>query len=59
MLVNIGISSDEPFLMSEMEIVHGFFNSFKNDDLEIKWGIKNNKKGERMSILTICTIDCQ
>ena len=55
MLISIGMSPEEPMMMEDMEIIHDFFESIHNENLEAKWGLKNNEEGERMSILTICT----
>ena len=55
LLISIGMSPEEPMMMEDMEIIHDFFESIHNENLEAKWGIKNNEEGERMSILTICT----
>lgn len=55
MLINIGMSSEYPLMMEDMEIIHDFFESIDNENMEYKWGLKHNKEGQRMSILTICT----
>lgn len=55
MLISLGMSQDNPLIMEDMEVINDFFESFDNDNIEAKWGVKNNEEGERMSILTICT----
>ena len=55
MLISIGMSPEEPMMMDDIEIIHDFFESIHNENMESKWGLKNNEAGERMSILTICT----
>lgn len=55
MLISIGMSQDSPLMMEDMEIIHDFFDSFDNDNLEAKWGVKNNEEGMRMTLLSICT----
>jgi hypothetical protein len=55
MLISIGMSPENPMIMEDIEIIHDFFESIDNENMESKWGIKNNEEGERMSILTICT----
>lgn len=55
MLISIGMSPEDPMMMDDIEIIHDFFESIHNENMESKWGLKNNEAGERMSILTICT----
>lgn len=55
MLIIIGMSPEDPMMMDDIEIIHDFFESIHNENMESKWGLKNNEAGERMSILTICT----
>lgn len=55
MLISIGMSPEDPMMMDDIEIIHDFFESIHNENMESKWSLKNNKAGERMSILTICT----
>ena len=57
MLISIGMSPEDPMMMDDIEIIHDFFESIHNENMESKWGLKNNEAGERMSILTICTKD--
>lgn len=56
-LISIGMSPEGPLMMEDVEIIHDFFESINNENMEVKWGIKNNEEGERMSILTICTTE--
>ncbi len=58
-LLSISMPKDEPLMMDDLEIVHNFFASFENKDIEFRWGIKYNEKGNWMSILAVCTKDCQ
>lgn len=55
LLISIAMSPEDPLMMDDIEIIHDFLESINNESLEVKWGIKNNEEGERMSILTICT----
>lgn len=55
MLISIGMSPEDPMMMDDIEIIHDFFESIHNENMESKWSLKNNEAGERMSILTICT----
>ena len=55
MLISIGMSPEDPMMMDDIEIIHDFFESIHNENMESKWGLKNNEARERMSILTICT----
>lgn len=55
MIISLGMSQDNPLMMDDMEIINDFFESFDTDNLEAKWGIKNNKEGMRMTALTVCT----
>ena len=55
MLISIGMSPEDPMMMDDIEIIHDFFESIHNENMESKWGLKNTEAGERMSILTICT----
>lgn len=54
MLTNIGMSLEYPLMMEDIEIINDFFESIDNEKKEYKWGLKHNKEGQRMSILTIC-----
>lgn len=49
------MSPEDPLMMEDIEIIHDFLESINNESLEVKWGIKNNEEGRRMTILTICT----
>lgn len=55
MLISIAMSPEDPLMMEDIEIIHDFLESINNESLEVKWGIKNNEEGGRMTILTICT----
>ena len=55
MLISIAMSPEDPLMMDDIEIIHDFLESINNESLEVKWGIKNNEEGGRMTILTICT----
>ena len=55
MLISIAMSPEDPLMMEDIEIIHDFLESNNNESLEVKWGIKNNEEGGRMTILTICT----
>ena len=55
LLVNIGMAAESPLMMDDMNALHEFFESFDNDDMEMKWGIKTNSEGLGMSMLVICT----
>ena len=55
MLISIGMSQDSPLMMEDLEVINDFFESFDNESLEAKWGIKNNDEGMRMTLLTVCT----
>lgn len=55
MLISLGMSQNNPLMMEDMEVVNDFFESFDNEILEAKWGIKNNDEGMRMTLLTVCT----
>lgn len=55
MLISIAMSPEDPLMMEDIEIIHDFLESINNESLEVKWGIKNNEEGRRMTILTICT----
>lgn len=55
MLISIGMSPEEPLMMEDIEIIHDFFESFDNENLEAKWGLRNNEDGMRMTLLTVCT----
>ena len=54
LLVNIGMAAESPLMMEDMNTFHEFFQSFDNEDLEIKWDIKTNAEGMGMTILVIC-----
>ena len=54
LLVNIGMAAESPLMMEDMNAFHEFFQSFDNEDLEIKWDIKTNTEGMGMTILVIC-----
>jgi len=55
MLMSIGMSPEDPLMMEDLEIIHNFFESINNENMEVRWGVNNNEEGERMSILTTCT----
>ena len=55
MLISIGMSPEEPLMMEDIEIIHDFFESFDNENLEAKWGLRNNEDCMRMTLLTVCT----
>lgn len=55
MLISLGMSQDNPLMMEDLGIIHDFFESFDNDSLEAKWGVRNNEDGTRMTLLTVCT----
>ena len=55
MLISIAIPPEIPLMMEDVELVHDFIESVTNENVEIKWGIKNSEHGNQMSILTICT----
>lgn len=57
LLVNIGMATESPLMMDDMNALHEFFESIDNDDLEIKWGIKTNAEGMGMTMLVICAHD--
>lgn len=57
MLISIGMSQDSPLMMEDMEVINDFFESFDNDNIEAKWGVRNNEDGMRMTLLTVCTKD--
>lgn len=54
MLISLGMSKDSPLMMEDMEIINDFFDSFENENLEIKWGVKNNEESKGMTLLTVC-----
>ena len=54
MLISLGMSQDNPLIMEDMEVINDFFESFDNDNIEAKWGVKNNEEGMRMTLLTVC-----
>lgn len=54
-LISLGISQDNPLMMEDIEIIHDFFESFDNENLEAKWGLRNNEDCMRMTLLTVCT----
>ena len=55
LLVNIGVDAESPLMMDDMNTLHEFFESFDNDNMEMKWGIKTNSEGFGMTMLVICT----
>jgi len=57
MLMNIGMSAEDPMTMEDMGIINEFIGSLMNDALETKWSLKMNADGERMSIHILCTND--
>ena len=54
MLISLGMSQDNPLIMEDMEVINDFFESFDNDNIEAKWGVKNIEEGMRMTLLTVC-----
>ncbi len=54
MLISLGMSQDNPLMMEDMEIIKDFIESFDNDNIEAKWGVKNNEEGMGMTLLTVC-----
>lgn len=54
-LISLGMSQDNPLMMEDMEIIHDFFESFDDENMEAKWGVRNNEDGMRMTLLTVCT----
>ena len=54
MLISLGMSQDNPLTMEDMEIINDFIESFDNDNIEAKWGVKNNEEGMGMTLLTVC-----
>ena len=59
MLLDIGYSPEEPITMEDMDIIHDFMGSIMNDVMDMKWGLKKNGGGDRMTIHVICTNDIQ
>lgn len=55
MLISMGMSQVNPLIMEDMETIYDFFESFDRDSLEVKWGVRNNEDGMRMTLLTVCT----
>ncbi len=58
-LVSIGMEEEDPLLMDDMNIIHEFMDdmSSDNNELEFKWGLTSNKKGDTMTITAIFTRD--
>lgn len=54
LLISIGMSPDNPLMMDDMEIINDFFESFDNENLAIKWGMKNNEDGKNVTLLMLC-----
>ena len=57
LLIYIGMAKESPLMMDDMDALHEFFESFDNEDMEMRWGIKTNAEGIGMTILIICTHD--
>lgn len=58
-LLSIGMEEDNPLCMEDMDIIHEFMDDICNDEseLEFKWGLTSNNKGESMFMIAICTRD--
>ena len=54
LLLSIGMSTDNPLVMDDMEIVSHFLDSLEDENLDVKWGLKNNNEGSRMTLLAVC-----
>ena len=57
LLIHIGMATENPLMMDDMNALHEFFESFCNEDTEMRWGIKTNAEAVGMTILVICTHD--
>ena len=55
LLINVGMATESPLLMDDMNVINDFIESLDNEDMEIKWGIKTNAEGIGMTILVMCT----
>ncbi len=56
-LLNVGMSPEEPLLMEDMNIINEFMGSFSNNDVEFKWGLYHQEEGQKMALYVICTND--
>lgn len=54
MLISVGMSPEQPLMMEDVGIIQKFFESLDNEKIELMWGIKNNKVGTLMSLVTVC-----
>ena len=54
MLICIGMLQDDSLTIGDMGIINDFLDDIYSDNMEVKWGAKNNLKGERMSLLVVC-----
>lgn len=59
LLILIGITKEKPLMMDDMNILHDFFESVVNEDMEMAWGIKTYEDISSMAILVICTHEIQ
>ncbi len=55
LLINIGMAEDCPLIMDDMNTLNELFESFDNEEMEIRWGIKPNDGNTGMTIQIICT----
>ena len=55
LLINIGMATENPLMMDDMNVINDFIESLDNEEMEIKWGIKTNAEGMGMTMLVICT----
>jgi hypothetical protein len=56
-ILSISVSEKEPLMMEDLDMVHEFLATLKNDELESRWGLKESPKGESMTMIALCTND--
>lgn len=54
-LMYLGENAAAPVMLEEIAIIPEFFACVEHDDVEVKWGMRDNKEGEPMSLLMVCT----
>lgn len=58
-ILSISVSEKEPLMMEDLDMVHEFLATLKNDELESRWGLKESPKGEGMTMIALCTNDAK
>lgn len=55
LLLCVGMSQEEPLMMDDRDVIDDFVYSFENENMEIKWGMKINPEGCRMTLVLVCS----